>query len=150
MEELVDAESPDKDPEQQSDGNYYDEEQEEAKDFQESVDRNPTIRISESKRIDDTFQCVPDLQRTMLAGVLFDYIEANLGRTLLFEKPREVQADRELKFALIAEYNKVQNQLVVSQTEYDLAVVGDLVLDLLRYQPEQVVNPTLLLADFTQ
>jgi hypothetical protein len=50
----------------------------------------------------------------MFAGVLFDYIKANLGRTLLFEKPREVQADREVKFAMIAEYNKVQNQLVVT------------------------------------
>jgi len=48
----------------------------------------------------------------MFAGVVLDYISLNLSSCTqgqgsnLFLKPREVQTDREMKFALINLYNK--------------------------------------------
>jgi len=68
------------------------------------------IRINPSKRIDETIEGMPDLQKTMFAGVLFDYISLNLETYInksqnLFEKPREVRDDWIMKFNLIETYN---------------------------------------------
>lgn len=73
--------------------------------------------------------------------MLFDYIHVNLkghvSSTMnLFEKPREVQADREMKFELFTMYNKLLDNLVTfkGDGQFDLGIVCDTLLDLLRYQ----------------
>lgn len=83
---------------------------------------------------------MPEYQKTCFAGVLFDYISINLkahtqSSTNLFEKPREVGADRDMKFNLILTYNKLLDSLVTYKDEgkFDLGVVCDTLLDLLRY-----------------
>jgi len=75
----------------------------------------------------------------MFAGVVLDYISLNLSTYQsqnLFLKPREVQADREMKFNLISLYNKQLDKMVnhTPDNSFDLGVACDCLLDLLRYE----------------
>ena len=89
----------------------------EPEEMTESIDRNPIISVYKS--VQETVENMTETQRTMFAGVLFDYVSVNLdpfSRTNsainLFEKPREIQADRDMKFKLISVYNKMLDKLV--------------------------------------
>jgi len=80
IEQLDDSDTPSKEKKKladQEESLYYDEE--EADEQPESQDRNPIIRISPTRRIDETFQAIPALQKTMFAGVVLDYISINLS-----------------------------------------------------------------------
>lgn len=78
----------------------------------------------------------------MFVGVLSDYISINLeehipGTINLFEKPREINPDTEMKFTFIAKYNELQDKLVTykdTNGDFELGVVCDVFLDLLRHQ----------------
>lgn len=89
----------------------------------------------------------------MFAGLLCEYIEFNLETYskskkaesfTLFEKSRETSADRELKFKLIKKYNEHLHKFSKDQTlakEFDLGIPCDLLLDLLRYEESEILNP---------
>ena len=70
--------------------------------------------------------------------------------TNLFEKPREVQADRDMKFNLITTYNKLLDSLITHKDngQFDLGVVCDTLLDLLRYQNNQCLDPKAVIKDY--
>ena len=78
----------------------------------------------------------------MFAGVVLDYISMNLASCTKgqgsnhFLKPREVQTDREMKFALINFYNKQLDKMVshTPDSSFDLGVACDCLLDLFRYE----------------
>jgi hypothetical protein len=65
-------------------------------------------------------------------------------------KPREVQADREMKFLLINLYNKLLDKMVAHTPDgsFDLGVACDCLLDLLRYESSEIVDPKLVVQDF--
>jgi|LakMenEpi07Sep12_1017427.scaffolds.fasta_scaffold37470_1 hypothetical protein len=50
--------------------------------------------------------------KTMLAGVLLDYVSKNLaGKQNLFVKARETAKDRDLKFKLVEIYNRFLDRM---------------------------------------
>jgi hypothetical protein len=67
-----------------------------------------------SKRIDDLVEQIEIPTKTMLAGVLLDYISRNLNGnryTTLFERTRETSKDRDFKFKLIETYNRLLDKM---------------------------------------
>ena len=54
----------------------------------------------------------------------------------IFQKTREVQTDREMKFVLITTYNRLLDKMVSEKLEsqFDLGLACDCLLDLLRYE----------------
>jgi hypothetical protein len=94
------------------------------------------------------------MTKTMLAGVLLDYITMNFGNrgtVLLFEKPRENKSDREMKFKLIDKYNELLDRMtVLENAEFDLGIPCDLLLDLLRFERETILNPAVIIQDYKQ
>lgn len=89
----------------------------------------------------------------MFAGVVLDYISINLSNctsrsgSSLFLKPREVQADREMKFALITLYNRQLDKMVghTPDSTFDIGVACDCLLDLFRYESGEIIDQNLVL-----
>ena len=90
----------------------YDEEQDVEIESQQA--KKMRIMVGPKMRIDETIDGMDSHQKTMFAGLLCEYIEFNIEsfsktkkaeNAMLFEKPRETNVDRDLKFKLINKYN---------------------------------------------
>ena len=119
------------------------------------------IEIPASRQIDPTIDGISLERKTRFAGYIIDYIENNLPRYAagstenkpsLFEYAREKGPDREMKFTLIERFNekpsRFPNQNFNSQ--FDLGIACDLLLDLLRYEDNEILNPVLVYQDYKQ
>lgn len=128
----------------------------------QSVEANKLkVMVSSQNRIDETIEGMDSEKKLKFAGIICEYIENNLqafasskkAETIaLFEKPRETNVDRGLKFKLIVNYNKLLMKFSTDKTlasEFDLGIACDLLLDLLRYEDSEIVNPNLVAQDYT-
>ena len=73
--------------------------------------------------------------------------------TTLFEKPRETNKDRGLKFKTIELYNALKEKFGRDSSLLDVADIGipcDLMLDLLRYERQEVMNVELVVKEFQE
>lgn len=99
-------------------------------------------------------------KKLKFAGVLCEYIEINIlefagskkAETItFFDRARETNVDRGMKFKLITRYNelldKFSNEKTLAQ-DFDLGIPCDLLLDLLRYEDSEILNPNLVVQDF--
>ena len=70
----------------------------------------------------------------------------------LFEAARETTPDRLMKMKLIAKYNELMQRFsdVRLDKEFDLGIPCDLLLDLLRYEDKEILNPALVVQDYKQ
>ena len=71
----------------------------------------------------------------------------------LFEGARETTPDRLMKMKLIAKYNELMSRFSDAQgldKEFDLGIPCDLLLDLLRYEEKEILNPALVVQDYKQ
>ena len=114
------------------------------------------IAVSTTNRIDETIESMDSEKKLKFAGMLCEYIEFNIQAfatskkaesTLLFEKPRETNVDRGLKFKLVQAYNRLLLKFSKDQSlsnEFDLGIPCDLLLDLLRYEDSEILNPNLV------
>lgn len=128
----------------------------------ESVDaRKLKIEVNSQQRIDETIEGMDSEKKLKFAGLVCEYIEKNFQAfatsknaqsITLFERPRETNVDRGLKFKLITSYNKLHVNFSSDKSlasEFDLGIACDLLLDLLRYEDSEIVNPNLVVQDFT-
>ena len=72
---------------------------------------------------------------------------------LLFEVGRETTPDRLMKMKLINKYNELMSKFSDEPNldkEFDLGIPCDLLLDLLRYEESEILNPSLVVQDFRQ
>ena len=84
--------------------------------------------------------------KTMLAGVLLDYVSKNLaGKQNLFVKARETAKDRDLKFKLVEIYNRFLDRMCDQElSEFDVGIACDFLLDLLRYDSSEILNAAVI------
>ena len=118
------------------------------------------VSIGTSLRMDDTIDGMGVERKTRFAGYLADYIENNLPRysgsgenkPSLFDRSRENRTDRELKFKLIRRFNERPSRFPNANfnNEFDLGIACDLMLDLLRYEDAEILNPSVVVQDFKQ
>ena len=101
--------------------------------------------------MDDTIDSMGIERKTRFAGYIVDYVENNLPRYVssgqnkpsLFDRPRETKSYRELKFKLMKRFNERPSRFPNSNfnNEFDLGIPCDLLLDLFRYEDEEILNP---------
>lgn len=119
------------------------------------------IKIGALKRIDETIENLSNPHRVAFFKSLVVYVNTNMETYSksatqktpgLFDKPRESKADRELKFKLINRFNVEQDSFKNGKfyMDFDLGIACDLMLDLLRYEEQDVMNPSLAVQDFIQ
>ena len=66
---------------------------------------------------------------------------------------RETQPDRTMKVSLLKRYNELKARFSDAhglEKEFDLGIPCDLLLDLLRYEDKEILNPALVVQDFKQ
>ena len=66
---------------------------------------------------------------------------------------RETQPDRTMKVSLLKRYNELKARFSDThglEKEFDLGIPCDLLLDLLRYEDKEILNPALVVQDFKQ
>lgn len=122
--------------------------------YDPSMDETMRINIDKQMRMDDTIDSMGLERKTRLAGYIVDYVENNLPRYVsgegtkpsLFDKSRENRADRELKFKLMKKFNVAPSRFPNSNfnSEFDLGIPCDLLLDLFRYEDEEILNPSVI------
>ena len=80
------------------------------------------------------------------------YAQGTTEKPSLFDKPRESGKDRELKFAMIERFNEKPSRFPNQNfnSVFDLGIPCDLLLDLLRYENNEILNPSLVAQDFRQ
>lgn len=117
------------------------------------------IDIPGTRRMDDIIDGMGTERKTRFAGYLGDYIENNiekhaakLGSVSLFDKAREKDTERALKILLIRRFNEKPHRFPNSDfsSEFDLGIACDLLLDLFRYENEEILNPSIIVQDFKQ
>ena len=105
----------------------------------------------------------PEL-KTKFACELFEYVEENIdmfavnqmGQTLpkpLFEAARETTPDRMMKMKCINKFNEFMSRFSDQKdmdTMFDIGIPCDLLLDLLRYEDKEILNPSLVVQDYKQ
>ena len=117
------------------------------------------IKIGALKRIDETIENLSTPHRVAFFKSLVLYVNQNMESYAksanqktpgLFDKPRESKADRELKFKLINRFNVEQDSFKNGNfsSDFDLGIPCDLMLDLLRYEERDVMNPSLAVQEF--
>ena len=142
---------------QEEEDEYYDEEED---DLPTAEAQKLRIMVSPASRIDETIEGMESEKKLKFAGMLCEYIEINIQAftrskkaetTSLFEKPRETNVDRGMKFKLITRYNELLDKFSRDKTldkDFDLGIPCDLLLDLLRYEDSEILNPNLVVQDF--
>lgn len=117
------------------------------------------IEIPHTKRMDDIIDGMGTERKTRFAGYLGDYIENNVEKHAsmpacpsLFDKAREKDVERNLKIQLIRRFNEKPHRFPNSDfsNEFDLGIACDLLLDLFRYENEEILNPSIIVQDFKQ
>ena len=102
------------------------------------------ITLDKRERMDETIDQMGIEKKTKLAGYIVDYVENNLERYAsggdnkpsLFDKARETRIDRESKFKLMRRFNERPSRFPNQNynSEFDLGIPCDLLLDLFRYE----------------
>ena len=128
--------------------------------YDASMDETMRVSIGATMRMDDTIDGMGIERKTKFAGYVVDYIENNMpryaaggdGKPSLFDKSRENRTDRELKFKLIRKFNERPSRFPNSNfnNEFDLGIACDLLLDLFRYEDDEILNPSVIVQDFKQ
>ena len=123
-------------------------------------DETMKISIPKTMRMDDMLENLGTERKTRFAGYLVDYIENNLDRyanlpgkkPALFDKSRENDQNRALKFSLIRRFNEKPHRFPNQDfnDEFDLGIACDLLLDLFRYENQEIINPAIIVQDFKQ
>ena len=103
--------------------------------------------------IQPTVENITSQTKLMLAGVLQQYIQVKTANLVnnskrvdkpWFEKSRETDLDREMKFNLIKAFNNQDPGLTGGQSldkQFDVGIACDLLLDLLRYEEDIILDP---------
>ena len=128
----------------------------------EEEDETMKINISKNQRIDETIEGLEAQHKTKFAGELSEYVENNLEMFAvnqmtqslpkpLFEAARETTPDRLMKMKLIKKYNELMSKFSDAtdmDKEFDIGIPCDLLLDLLRYEDKEILNPSLVVQDY--
>ena len=116
------------------------------------------IEISKNQRIDETIEVMRPELKTKFACELFEYVEENIelfavnqmGQSLpkpLFEAARETTPDRLMKMKCINKFNEFMSRFSNQKDMdalFDIGIPCDLLLDLLRYEDKEILNPSLV------
>eukprot|EP00347_Sterkiella_histriomuscorum_P003092 403365623 len=141
--------------------NEYDEEEEDEDEYNGELDNEKdydvdeiAIKIAPSNKISDTFMALNNEQRVFFFSIMADYIEQQMGKGAvtigIYEKERTLKHDETMKFKIVNKYNELMDEFGGIDTQYELALVCDLILDVFRYKQKPVIDAVNAIADYKQ
>ena len=66
----------------------------------------------------------------------------------IYEKERTLKHDETMKFKIVNKYNELMDEFGGIDTQYELALVCDLILDVFRYKQKPVIDAVNAIADY--